>query len=380
MGYEIVHYEPAFKKQVLDLQTKLWSPSLTLNDAYFEWKYERNPYLAEPLIYLAVHDGRAVGMRGFSGVQWEAGFPPQKFRGLYADDSVVAPEHRRGGLIHKIMAAAFKDLVSRGYEYVFNLSAGSVIYRQSLSTGWLSVGYAQLMRWHPLPVSFRKALRRILRQLPLVSHRLDALFLQWLEKRRRSLADINQDGIKHPYKTIPWISFEDKPRCTAMAELVERIGSCGKIRHVRDREYFDWRFQNPLSRYRFLFHDKAGMEGYLVLQEYTSEFADKEVLNVVDWEGTDAAVKAELLRAACSYATNRVLIIWSATLPPEATAVLHAKGFKLVWQAQSMVNQIPAVLVRPVRDENLDSDWLLADRRLLDLANWELRMLYSMHG
>lgn len=376
MSYEIVRYEPAFKKQVLDLQTHLLSSSLALNSAYFEWKYERNPYLAEPLIYIAVHDGRAVGMRGFSGVEWEAGLPPQRFRGLYADDAVVLPDHRRGGLIHKIMAAAFKDLANRGYEYVFNLSAGPAIFHQSLSTGWHSVGYVQLMRWRPLPVSFQKGLGRILRRMPLMSHRLDALFLQWMKKRRRSLADIDQDRIKHAFKTIPWIFFEDRPRCAAMADLVKKIGSRGKIRHVRDGEYFDWRFQNPFRRYRFVFYEKAGLEGYLVLMERTSEFADKEALYVVDWEGTNAMVKAELLQAAFSYATNRAMYIWSATLAPETTAALNAKGFKMLRQPP----EIPAILVRPVRDENLNSDWLLADRQLLDLANWELRMLYSMHG
>lgn len=380
ISYEIVRYEPEFKKQLVDLQTNLWSPSLALNTAYFEWKYERNPYLAAPLIYLALHNGRVVGMRGFFGVQWEAGYPHQTLRGLYADDTVVAPEHRRRGLVRNIHETAFKDLANQGYQYVFNLSAGPEVFRYSLSSGWRSVGYMQLMRWRPWPVTFQRAMHRILRRLPLVSGKLGRLCFQWLEKRRRSLTDIDQDGIKHPCKTTPWISFEDTPRCAAMAELVERIGSHGKIRHLRDREYFDWRFQSPLSQYRFLFCDKAGLEGYLVLQEYTSEFADKEVLNVVDWEGTSAAVKAELLQAAMNYATNRILIIWSATLSPETMAVLEAKDFKLVREPRGAALQIPALLVRSIRDENLNSDWLFADHRLLDITNWDLRMLYSMHG
>jgi hypothetical protein len=380
LGYEIVRYESKFKEQVIGLQTNLWSPSSTLNNAYFEWKYERNPYLAEPLIYLATHDDEVVGMRGFFGNQWEIGFPPQTFSVLYADDAVVAPDHRKGGLIHKIMTAAFKDLASREYQYVFNLSAGPVIFHQSLSMGWRSVGYMQLMRWRPWMVTFQEGLNRVSRRLPSVFGRLDTVILRWLEKRRRSLADIGLDESTHFCKKLPWISFEDRPRCTAMAELVERIGSRHKIRHIRDQEYFEWRFQNPLSRYRFLFHDKTGLNGYLVLQEYTSEFSGNEVLNVVDWEGTSVTVKAELLQAALSFAVNRSLIIWSATLPPEMTAVLCAKGYKMVSQWQGTAQQVPALIVRPIRDENLEDDWLFADRQLLDLSNWELRMLYSMLG
>lgn len=40
----------------------------------------------------------------------------------------------------------------------------------------------------------------------------------------------------------------------------------------------------------------------------------------------------------------------------------------------------PALLVRPFRNENINGDLLLDDRRLLDLDNWELRMLCTMHG
>jgi hypothetical protein len=380
LEYEIVRYNPKFKKQVVDLQRNLWSPSLALNTAYFDWKYERNPYLSSPLIYLAVHDDNVVGMRGFFGIQWETGSPNQKIRSLYADDSVVAPEHRRGGVIHKIMEAAFKDLTKQEHQYVFNMSAGPVIFRHSLSMGWRNVGYMQPMHWRPWAVTFQRGLRRISRSIPLMFHRMDTIVSRQLENRRRSLAEFSHKEIKQLAKTSPLIAFEDSPRCQAMADLVEKIGSCGKIRHVRDKEYFEWRFQNPLSRYRFLFHNKTNLEGYLVLQEYTSDFTDKEVLNIVDWEGSNSLVKEELLQAALSYARNRVLYIWSATLPFETAAILKAKGFRISRQAQDLSPPIPALLVRSVRDENLEGEWMFANCRLSNLSDWDLRMLYSMHG
>ncbi|HKZ41902.1 MAG TPA: hypothetical protein VJ044_13135, partial [Candidatus Hodarchaeales archaeon] len=52
--YTMANYQPEFKKQVVELQKHLWSPSAALNAAYLEWKYERNPYLDTPLIYLAL--------------------------------------------------------------------------------------------------------------------------------------------------------------------------------------------------------------------------------------------------------------------------------------------------------------------------------------
>jgi GNAT superfamily N-acetyltransferase len=380
VDYEIVRYGPEFKKQVVDLQANLWSPSLALNTAYFEWKYERNPYLPAPLVYLAMHDGRVVGMRGFFGVQWEAGLARHKVPGLYADDLVIAPGHRNRGLIARIMAVAFKDLASTEYQYVFNLSAGPITRLASLSMGWRSAGSVQPMRWRSWPRTLQAGLRRLLGWLPLAFRPIDRLFFGSFEMRRRPFADLDKLRSRQPISAVPWISLEDTPRCATMAELVERIAGEGRIRHVRDRVYFAWRFQNPLSRYRFLFWDKTGLDGYLVLQEYTSEFASGEGVNVVDWEGTTTAVQADLLQAAVNYAGDRNLMIWSATLAPETIALLRAQGFKSERKPHSIIQQSPVVFVRPIRDQHLGGDWLLSDRHLLDLHDWELRMLYSMSG
>lgn len=144
--------------------------------------------------------------------------------------------------------------------------------------------------------------------------------------------------------------------------------------------YFDWRFQNPLSRYRFLFWAKTRLEGYLVLQEYTSAHANKEVVNIVDWEATSVAVQTELLQAAMNLTADRRLIIWSVSLPRQTTAVLDEAGFKLERQPQRVAQPRRALLARPIRNEELDGDWLFAGQPLLDMKSWDLRMLYSMHG
>ena len=284
--YEMVCYEPGLKKQVIDLQSHLWSPSLVLNDEYFGWKYERNPYVESPLIYLAMHKDRAVGMRGFHGMQLEGGVPNQKAVALYADDLVIDPEHRNHGLIRRIMAAAFEDLAKRSYQYVLNLSAGHMNFLTSLTTGWRSVGSMQPMVHRSWRVVLRSAQDRLITRLPLPSRRTTEIAGQRPGKKRQSMANINAKRIKRIFAGIPWIHFEDKPRIAEMSELVERIGSTGQIRQVRDHQYFEWRFQNPLSRYRFLFWVKPRMEGYLVLQEYTSPYGNDEIVNIVDW-GSD---------------------------------------------------------------------------------------------
>jgi hypothetical protein len=164
-----------------------------------------------------------------------------------------------------------------------------------------------------------------------------------------------------------------------MADLVVRIGTNGKIRHVRDGEYFSWRFQNPLSSYRFLYWMRDRLEGYLVLQEYQSDFGDQDRLNIVDWEGSSAAVKRDMLRAACVVAHDRPLWIWAASLPEVEARLLERRHFRIVGEPPTHPMP-PAILVHPLRDGQSELNWQFADRSLLDLSNWDLRMLYSMHG
>ena len=150
-NYEIVRYRPELKRQVIELQTHLWSPDLSLNTSYFEWKYERNPYLKEPLIYLAMHDGKAIGMRGFFGVQWECGVPTDAFHQLVCrrhGNRSRTSQSRSHVQDHDI---AFEDLAAKGYEYAFNLSAGLVTLRSSLSMGWRSAGWVRPMRRRSWP-------------------------------------------------------------------------------------------------------------------------------------------------------------------------------------------------------------------------------------
>ena len=111
-----------------------------------------------------MHGGKAIGMRGFFGVQWECG-PTIHFTNLYADDMVIAPEHRNRGLMPKIMTFAFEDLATKGYEYAFNLSAGSATLHSSLSMGWRSAGWVRPMRRRSLPTVLQRGVLRRMKKL-----------------------------------------------------------------------------------------------------------------------------------------------------------------------------------------------------------------------
>jgi GNAT superfamily N-acetyltransferase len=349
--YDLVAYEPGMEELVADLQVHLWSPSVVTNLRYFDWKFARNPYLEEPLLYLAIYKGRAVGMRGVFGALWEQN--GQRYQIPCVSDLVIAPEHRDRGLHRRIMEFAFQDLARRGFAYLFSLSAGHVTYLGSRAMGWRGIGsVATAERASPDPL----ILRRILRQTNRLMGRPFLVF------------DASSAlGRKSP------IRVSRAPDPAAMGSLMRRLGSDGRLRHVRDETYFAWRFGNPLCRYRFLFCGYPDLEGYLVL----SSRRRMKVISIVDYAATDVDVFSDLLRAAVSLGSFDRVHIWTRSLSSSELAPLDALGFEPHEQAPGIAHFRRTVLVRPLGLQNDSSDWTLDGRPLLEPASWDLRMIYA---
>jgi GNAT superfamily N-acetyltransferase len=380
-GYEIVRYRPGLKDDVAELQTHLWSPRPDHNRAYLEWKHEKNPYLKEPLIYLALAGGRVVGMRGMLGVQWEAGMPPKTFPGLCAEDSVIHPDHRNRGISSMIMKAAFEDIASRGHQYLYSLSASPVTIISSLALGWKNVGPFGLHAYRSMRAQWFRILRKWMGETRILWRWRDRLPGRRWATGRTPLHELRDYPSVCRQTNRYRIVLDSSPRPGEMADLVARMEYDGRIRHVRDREYLSWRFLNPRHRYLFLYWEEKLLEGYLVLQENVSGFRPPAQVNVVDWEGTSRQVRAGLLHAALGLCSFPDLNIWTASLSEESKIIVRDAGFQPVYdRAGGTKNIPPSLLVRSLEAGVQASEWALDGRRMVDMANWDMRMVYSMNG
>ncbi|MEW5976825.1 MAG: GNAT family N-acetyltransferase [Acidobacteriota bacterium] len=371
MSYSIVKYTPEYRDQVIALQGHLWSPDLAWNTAYFEWKYERCPYLDSPLIYLVLHEGKLVGMRGICGARWEMGETVDAFQALTAADLVIAPDHRNRGLFPMIMQAALEDLDRMGYRHLLNLSASPVTFVASLATGWRSTGSLQGMSRRSRPTVWQK-----------LEHRLSKTPFLWRYQSRvsqmrsqRMLCALDRITPKRPAGRV---IVESSARPEAMAELVQRIGGDGRIRHVRDAQYLAWRYKNPSCRYRFLFWYDTGLEGFLVLEQPASVYAKRRRISIVDWEGTNQEVRSDLLRVVLAEASLEELFVWGGAFSGPQRDLLTQTGFAPAFEPGRMSRHRPCVLVRCVRDEDLNKEWRVGGLPLADLSSWDLRQLYSL--
>lgn len=391
MGYEIVRYRPEFKEGVLELLELLWSPSRAVNAACFEWKYERNPYQSEPLLYLALDRGRVVGMRGMCGARWEAGVPRRAFAIPSACDLVIAPDHRNRGVISEIMRFGFDDLKKRGTEYVFNLSAGPVTFVNSLAMGWRSIG--------PLQAASRKTDRetgaerwkRLLGRWPPALNFARAVKNLLIRRSTRSLAATTSADAEAPFRRLDRnfrrtmgqqngpVHLEDSARSQQMTDLIEKIGSDGRIRHVRNQEYLAWRYRYPLYAYRFLFWEQSRLEGYLVLEARVhSTDGIPSAIRISDWEATSPQVFDDLVGAAIRLGEFEEMDAWMRALPRSGGKVLEDLGFRLPNAAEGKRQYLPTVLVRATGEAREPAEWRLGGEPLLDGSRWDTRSVYAL--
>jgi hypothetical protein len=272
------------------------------------------------------------------------------------------------------MNLALRDLAERGYRYVVNLSASPVTATASMNMRWRNAGKVKSL--------YRRTLRKTTADLVADRARRLPLVWRWADK----FSDFSGRSGGHLFDRLDaCLSVPDQWRDTEslfaqraplnreMSQLVARLPTDGRIRHVRDETYFAWRFSNPLHNYRFLYVGRERLRGYIVLQQSPGVTGDRA--SVVDWEGESEQIRAELLSAAVEHGKFPELCIWQLGASPAAEQLVDHYGFKSV-----RARQEKSILVRSVRDDELNALWTLGGRRLDDAQQWDLRMIYSMVG
>jgi hypothetical protein len=277
------------------------------------------------------------------------------------------------------MKVADADLAGSGYAYLASLGGANRINTLGLLTlGWRSAGGLRPTGRVTMRARFGRNLHRVMARLPVLWRFSDGRFFASAAQRSpfRHL-DALQSG-RGPGKGLP-ITLARRPQVDAMVELVERLGHDGRVRYVRDREYLSWRFQNPISEYRFLYWQESRLEGYLVLSRRASDLGGWDRVYIADLEASDMRVRSELLAAAIRWGRFPELVTWTASLSDEECRLLGSQGFAPV-DPEDTSRGCPCILLRPLRNDRPDTDWRLGTTRLLDIGNWDMRVLYSMRG
>ena len=373
---EVSRYDASSKAEVVDLLRVLVSPDADLTRRYLEWKYEENPILQQPILYLVRAGGRLVGMRGLMGSRWEAGRNQAPVIIPYPDDHVVAQSHRKAGVASLLMRTVLDDAAARGYPWLCNLSAGLTTALISLAAGWKRVrAMEQVERTVP-----SGGIWRSLEPLVQQSEKLKRLFhlRGWSPSAFAAFRRLDQTGEGSGAWPGSRIAVEKSPPTAEMVGLIERIGHDGRIRHVRDASWLDWRYRHPVHEYRFLRHESGGtLDGYLVVMRYRHG-RYKGQAHIVDWEAADDRVAAALLDTVVRWGEFPVLGAWLATASPSRRQMLEAHGF-LPGDHKRRARGIPGLIITAPAGSK-ENGWMLNGCPMLDQRQWDLRMIYSMQG
>jgi hypothetical protein len=160
-----------------------------------------------------------------------------------------------------------------------------------------------------------------------------------------------------------------------MADLIARLARDGRMRQIRDETYFAWRFRNPLCRYRFLFWNDGGLQGFAVAQWHVKR--DGTELGLVDWATGDEEVLGGLLNTAIRVFEPETVTIWAATLAKGQRDMLWDLGFTEIDQPVGPGQYVPSALIAAIPKGDSVPSFVMDGRDLQDLANWDLRMIES---
>jgi hypothetical protein len=178
------------------------------------------------------------------------------------------------------------------------------------------------------------------------------------------------------HKKLPaHIRVEENPVPGEMAALAGKLVKENKLVLTRDEKFYKWRYGNPLSKYVFLYWYDKEMKGCLVAQ--TSKFKNEymENFNIIELEGVNSEIRMDLLKSAVSLLDSRSITIWSNMLDENCRKLLALNGFIESKSTSSAAEYMPTVLVTVTRGPAKVIEYRGTD--LLDINNWDLKMLYS---
>lgn len=367
MDAKIVQLTPQLKAQAVDLASRVFGGSNTLNAAYLNWKYVENPYFDKPCLHVAIDDDRVVGMRGVYGSKWRFGSREPKTMPC-AGDLAVDKEYRGRWIAQRLVMAGKTQMSELGYEYVLSTSAGPATRFMQLQAGcrlatkylYFHAGDSQSGAQAPGKPNSRSSkltglARRVARR---IRKTLDVVPFRKFDKWATTVAA--------PFRVTA------NPDRSTIADLASRFGNDERYQHVRDETYYNWRLRDPRYRFRCIFFEPGGIpEGFFILQQNIS----CGPLMIADWATSNIAAWESLLNVVSGCSTGK-LHIASTRFAPDYADLLMKYGFQQQIQGERALHCEPGILVDSISGLPVD-DWTVDGQDLLDAHRWDMRMIYA---
>ncbi len=367
--YQIVPLEAGILEQAAELNRWVHGGTRAQQKAYLEWKYLRNPYVSEPLGYVAVHERRVIGMRCLYGLRWRFGASEKTYDLPAAAESGILDEFRDQGLFGALHDALLEDAGGRGYTHVLNLSATPQVSMTSMLTfGWKGVLPYDVMALGRTESEGRRGQSIVRRLVPLRVRDAAAR----LVRSRTASRTVSAFDRRFTFRSATSL-VRVADSYAVLADVASRSGEDEGIQLVRDETFFRWRLENPLASYRFLIAEGDEGCGFLIVGAMPHQLP----AFILEWRAASSSIKEALLAAILQGGGLKNVAIWSATLTREDVATLASRGLVPVEPRSSVERRRKALLVRPIKNPEEHERWALDGVRLDEAGSWNLGALAS---
>lgn len=380
MNYEIIYYDSRYDDQIYRILREIWGSNYKANGAYFRWRYIEKPDSDKTDIYLVVEGDKLIAFRGFNKTDWQIGEGQDIFKAIVATDIAILPEYRNQGIYQPLMKLAMRELREKGYQYLLNFSPSPITYISCLSMGWKCLGtikslQKEFVNAEPSVIS---GLKKVLRKTGLTKIIRETAGLRLRSSRKSEPTIKVLNHLKADSKIIRRnITLEQNPKPEAMAALTSKLRRSNKIALVRNEDYFRWRYNSPLSYYFFLYSQRnAELDGYLVAQTALNSPDAYMRYHLLELEAVNPDIQLELFKSLISVlGSGTVLYTWSDMLDQQTKEFAISMGFKEESSAGSISQYRSTLLVRSTEEKF--GKLTFKDTNLLDIDNWDLKLIYS---
>ncbi|WP_232702537.1 GNAT family N-acetyltransferase [Halobacterium wangiae] len=355
----IRRYDPRDRADVLALDEVVWDR--TRSESWFAWKYEENPYITEPPVFLALADGRVVGARPFMAFRLRAG--DTTLSALQPSDTMVHPDYRGRGIFTRMTEAAIAHYEDRTPELCFNFP-NEQAWPGYEKLGWRAVDEQQTYYRIQNPTAFTGST---------LDGQLTKHASRVANPAARTLLSLwTRVGLSPEAFTVEVESGAPVETLTTLyrREIPEQIHAS------RDEAFYRWRFASPVwSRRTYVATENGTQVAGLVARTRTTEagITLTQIVEVVPLAGgrrRSAALACLLDRVVADHVDSDVLAATEGALPDD---LLVRSGFfpddRL--PLSRFTDHRSTFAVRPLGDLNEDA-WTVNDYRLTDTSNWLL--------
>lgn len=258
-------YESSDRRDLQSLYDAVWFHAAT--DAWFDWLFVENPFLADPPMLVADRGGRVVGIRPVIDVPLRMN--GQSIGGTLFTNAMVHPDHHGEGVYSALMDAALSWTRNRNRQLVFafaNENSGPVLAHW----GWTAVG--------PVPKWYR-------------IHRPEALLSD--HRLARVIGSVGGPVLRSVLGAMSPSAHSDvdarrvtDPPLSTIARLA-REQTVRRLHVERTEQFYRWRLASPLLDTTTFVASIAGRDRAAILTR-DRKIADASAVQLFDLVGPGA--------------------------------------------------------------------------------------------